>query len=60
MAQETEHSRPVHLTDAQIKDLAAGKKSIGFGEMAKPQDLTAKDVEALREGKKVNLEKPPR
>ena len=59
MAQDTAHRRPLPFTEAQVKDLAAGK-SIGLGQMvARPRDVTAEDVQALREGKKVDLEKIP-
>ena len=58
MAQESGKSRPVHLTDAQVKELAGGR-SVGFGEQSRPRALTAQDVEALHHGKHVNLEKLP-
>src|SRR6266436_3228142 len=56
MAQEIGKSRPVNLTDAQVKDLVSGK-GINFGEQSRPRAVTAKDVEALSKGKEVNLEK---
>jgi len=56
MANEIGNSRPVDLTDAQVKDLASAK-GISFGEQSRPRAVTAKDVEALRAGKAVNLEK---
>jgi hypothetical protein len=58
MAQESGKSRPINLTDAQVKELAAGRLTT-FGEPSRPRDLSAKDVEALREGKAMDLEKKP-
>jgi hypothetical protein len=59
MTRATLQRRPVDLTDAQVKDLAAGK-SIGLGKTARrPRALTQKHIEALRKGHKVDLEKIP-
>lgn len=58
MAQNSGKSRPVNLTGAQVKELAAGRLT-GFGEHSRPRDLSSKDVEALRAGKQVELENKP-
>jgi hypothetical protein len=58
MTEDTRQSRPVDLTEAQVKDLAAGR-STGFGESARPRDLTEEDIEALRKGYEVDLENIP-
>jgi len=58
MAQDSGKSRPVNFTDAQVKELAAGKLA-SFGETSRPRDLSATDVEALRAGKAVDLATKP-
>ena len=51
-------SRPIDITDAEIKDLASGK-SAAFGEHSRPRALTAKHVETLRQGGELKLEGIP-
>jgi len=58
MTRDTLQRRPVDLTDAQVKDLAAGRGT-GFGQTARPRALTEKHIEALRKGHKVDLENIP-
>lgn len=58
MTQEAGKSRPIHLTDAQVKDLVAGRNTV-VGEHSRPRAVTARDVEALRKGNEINLENIP-
>jgi hypothetical protein len=51
-------SRPVHLTDAHVRDLVSGK-SLELGEHSRPRAVTPKQVELLSKGKDVSLEKLP-
>ena len=58
MTQETGTSRPMHLSDAQVTELAAGKSTV-VGEHSRPRAVTAAHVEALRKGDEVHLENIP-
>ena len=57
MAQDAGQSRPVHLSDAQVKGFAAGQGSLG--EPTRPRAVTERHVEALRKGEAIDLEKLP-
>ena len=58
MAQEAGKSRPLHLSDVQIKELASGRKP-DFGEHSRPRAMTAKHIESLAKGEHVDFDKLP-
>jgi hypothetical protein len=51
-------NRPLPLTNAQVKDLAAGKNPT-FGQPMRPRVLSAAQVETLKKGEKLDFEKLP-
>lgn len=51
-------NRPLDITDAEVKDLAAGRYS-AFGEHTRPRALTDKHVDTLRQGGELKLEGIP-